>query len=224
LRSQIIENNMVIRQEMNRVVYLHGFASGPSSSKARYFRQRLEAAGFSVTVPDLAAGDFQGLSLSGQLDAIAREAASGNVSLIGSSMGGYLAALYVARHADVERVVLLAPAFGFARRWAERMGLEAVEAWRREGTIDVFHYAEGRSRALGYQLLEDAAQYEDYPDVRQPCLIFHGVKDDAVPVRYSEEFASARPNVELHAVDSGHELLDVLDAMGERVEAFLKGR
>jgi uncharacterized protein len=209
---------------MTRVVYLHGFASGPSSSKARYFRQRLEAAGYSVTVPDLAAHDFRGLSLSGQLDVIARAAAGGNVSLIGSSMGGYLAALHAARHADVERVVLLAPAFGFARRWAERMGPEAVEAWRREGTVDVFHYAEGGSRALGYQLLEDAAQYEDYPDVRQPCLIFHGVHDDVVPVQYSEEFAVTRPNVELHAVDSGHELLNVLDAMGDRASAFLRGQ
>ena len=139
-------------------------------------------------------------------------------------MGGYLAALYAARHAEIERVVLLAPAFGFARRWAERMGPEAVEAWRRSGAIDVSHYGEARNCALGYELLEDAAQYEDYPDVRQPCLIFHGMHDDVVPVRYSEEFAAGRENVELHAVDSGHELLDVLDAMGDRVEEFLKGK
>jgi pimeloyl-ACP methyl ester carboxylesterase len=208
---------------MKRVIYLHGFASGPSSSKARYFRQRLEGAGFSVTVPDLAEGDFEGLTLSGQLDVIARAAAGGPAALMGSSMGGYLAALYAARHPEIERVVLLAPAFGFARRWAERMGDAAIEAWRREGTIDVFHYGEGRNRALRIGLLEDAAQYEDYPDVRQPCLIFHGIKDDVVPVRYSEEFAAARENVELHAVESGHELLNVLDTMGGCVEEFLLG-
>jgi pimeloyl-ACP methyl ester carboxylesterase len=213
---------------MKRIIYLHGFASGPSSGKAQYFRQRLEGAGFSVAVPDLAAGDFERLTISGQLDAIAdavadAAAADKSVALIGSSMGGYLAALYAARHAEIERVVLLAPAFRFARRWAERMGPEAVEAWRRDGTVDVFHYGEGRNCALGYGLLEDAAQYEDYPNVRQPCLIFHGVHDDVVPVRYSEEFAAARPNVELHAVSSGHELLDVLEAMGNRVEAFLSG-
>jgi uncharacterized protein len=209
---------------MNRIVYLHGFASGPSSSKARYFRQRLEAEGFSVAIPDLSDGNFEGLTLSSQLRVIGQAAGDQNVALIGSSMGGYLAALYAARHAAVERMVLLAPAFGFARRWAERMGPEAVEAWRREGTIDVFHYAEGGNRALGYQLLEDAVRYEDYPDVHQPCLIFHGVHDDVVPVRYSGEFAASRPNVELHAVDSGHELLNVLEAMGNRVAAFLRGR
>jgi pimeloyl-ACP methyl ester carboxylesterase len=209
---------------MNRIVYLHGFASGPSSNKARFFRRRLEAEGFSVAIPDLSQGKFEGLTLSGQLDVIARADEAANVALIGSSMGGYLAALYAARHADVERVVLLAPAFGFARRWAERMGPAALDVWRHERTIDVFHYAEGRNRALGYQLMEDAAQYEDYPDVRQPCLIFHGVYDDVVPVQYSEEFAASRSNVELHAVDSGHELLNVLDAMGDRVAPFLRGQ
>ena len=43
---------------MTRIVYLHGFASGPASSKALFFRQRLEAAGALVDAPDLAAGDF----------------------------------------------------------------------------------------------------------------------------------------------------------------------
>src|SRR5579864_423003 len=99
---------------MNRIVYLHGFASGPSSSKAGYFRQRLEGEGFSVAVPDLSEGNFEGLTLSGQLRVIDAAAGGENVALIGSSMGGYLAALYAARHADVERLVLLAPAFGFA--------------------------------------------------------------------------------------------------------------
>jgi uncharacterized protein len=208
---------------MKHVIYLHGFASGPFSNKARYFRQRLQAAGFSVTVPDLAEGNFEGLTLSGQLEVIDRAQAGESVSLIGSSMGGYLAALYAARHAEVERAVLLAPAFGFARQWAERLGPDALEAWRRSGAVDVFHYGQGRNCALGYQLMEDAARYEDYPDLRQPCLIFHGVHDDVVPVRYSEEFAASRENVELHAVDSGHELLNMLDAMGARAEAFLKG-
>ena len=42
------------------------------------------------------------------------------VILMGSSLGGYLAALYAARHANVERLVLLAPAFNFPTRWRQR--------------------------------------------------------------------------------------------------------
>jgi uncharacterized protein len=136
-------------------------------------------------------------------------------------MGGYLAALYAARHAEVTRLVLLAPAFGFARRWPERLGHEAVENWRRTGWMEVFHYAEGRSRAVSYALLQDAAQYEDYPDFAQPALIFHGAQDDVVPVELSRRLVAGRPNAALQVVDSGHELLNVLDSIGPKATEFL---
>ena len=45
------------------VIYLHGFASGPNSRKARLFREKFTVAGQSIRVPDLAQGDFAGLTL-----------------------------------------------------------------------------------------------------------------------------------------------------------------
>src|SRR5450432_4418763 len=213
--------------KMTRIVYLHGFASGPTSSKALFFRETLETAGTRVDVPDLAAGDFEHLTISGQLAVIERTAAPEGrpepVSLMGSSMGGYLAALYAARHPEVCRLVLLAPAFGFARRWPERLGARQVAQWRSTGAMEVFHYGENRSRRLSYALLEDGAKYEDYPDFRQPALIFHGAHDDVVPARYSQEFADTHPNAILEVVDSGHDLLNVLDFIAPKVERFLLG-
>ncbi len=206
---------------MTPIIYLHGFASGSSSTKAGFFRAGLERAGAHVTVPDLADGDFEHLTISGQLDVVRRAAPDGAVSLIGSSMGGYLAALYASRHAEVERLVLLAPAFGFARRWPERLGAAQIQEWRATGSMEVYHYALRRTCRLSYRLMEDAAQYEDEPPFRQPALVFHGVNDDVVPVRYSEEFAETRENVRLEIVDSGHDLLNVLDYMLPKVTAFL---
>jgi alpha-beta hydrolase superfamily lysophospholipase len=206
---------------MNRILYLHGFASGPTSNKARFFRDHLAAAGAPAETLDLAEGDFEHLTMTGQLAVIERAARGEPVSLIGSSMGGYLAALYAARHTGVGRVVLLAPAFGFAHRWAERLGPQALDDWRRTGTIEVFHYAENRQRRLDYGLLEDGARYEDYPDFRQPALIFHGANDDVVPARYSQEFAASHPNARLEVLDSGHELLNMLDYMAPKVTEFL---
>jgi len=229
---------------MTRILYLHGFASGPSSRKAIFFRDYLQAAGARVDVLDLAAGDFERLTLTGQL-AVIEQAAAGRpvsligsssgtdhrfsssvasgdpVSLVGSSMGGYLAALYAARHPEVRRAVLLAPAFGFARLWSESLGPARLAEWRASGFLNVFHYADGRERRLGCQLLEDAARYEDFPDVRQPVLIFHGAHDDVVPPQSSEAFAAAHPNASLEILDSGHELLNVLDYMAPKVAAFL---
>ena len=206
---------------MTRIVYLHGFASGPGSSKAVYLRNLLEKSGAHVTVPDLADGDFERLTITGQLAVIERVAAGEPVSLIGSSLGGYLAALYAARHAEVERVVLLAPAFGFAQRWPERMGPVAVAAWRHNGTIDVFHYADNRTRKLGYQLLADGERFEAYPDFSQPALIFHGSHDDSVPVRYSQEFAATHPNAQLEILDDGHDLHKSLELIGAKGLNFL---
>src|SRR6185437_13922113 len=109
---------------MPRFVYLHGFASGPASRKASFFRERLAGHGIALEIPDLAEGNFRGLTLTAQLQAIQR-LGQGPLVLIGSSLGGYLAALYAAVHpGQVERMVLLAPAFNFYELWTETLGPE----------------------------------------------------------------------------------------------------
>ncbi len=199
-----------------RYIYLHGFASGPNSKKATFFRDRIPR----LEVPDLAMGDFEHLTITGQLRLVEGLAAGEAVTLVGSSMGGYLAALYAARHAETARLVLMAPAFGFVKRWAESAG---GEAWRRNGFLEVYHYGEKRERRLSYGLVEDAQQYEDFPDFRQPGLIFHGIHDGAVPAQLSREFAATHANVRLHLLDSDHELLNMLEAIWQAAGPFLLG-
>ena len=199
-----------------RILYFHGFASGPGSKKAAFFRDRIPA----VEVPDLAAGDFEHLTITGQLKLIGDLAAGESVALIGSSMGAYLAALYAARHAEVAKVVLMAPAFGFVKRWSES---PEGETWRRNGYLDVYHYGQKRNCKLSYGLVEDALQYEDYPDFRQPALIFHGTHDTVVPAQLSSDFAASHPNARLHLLDSDHELLNGLDAIWQASGPFLLG-
>lgn len=208
---------------MTPILYLHGFASSPASRKARIFQDRFRAAGWDIEVPNLAENGFHDLTLTGQLDVIARAAAGRRVSLIGSSMGGYLAALYAARHPEVERLVLLAPAFGFARLWAESLGAERVAAWQRDGSMPVMNYAEDGEAPLGWQLMQDARRYEEMPTIVQQCLIYHGVHDTVVPVSVSREFARTRPNVELRERDSDHELTNVVDELWMGAHAFLAG-
>ena len=202
---------------MPRVVYLHGFASGPASQKASFFRARIPQ----LEVPDLAAGDFEHLTITGQLRTIEGLAAGSPVCIMGSSMGGYLAALYASVHPETLRAVLLAPAFGFTRRWPSSLGQERVEEWRRNGKMTVFHYGEKRDRDIGYGLLEDGLNHPDYPDFAQPALIFHGSSDPVVPAGFSRGFADSHSNAELHILDSGHELIDQLDFMWAATRRFL---
>ncbi len=206
---------------MSRFVYLHGFASSPSSRKARFFEARFRELGIGLEIPDLADGDFRNLTLSAQLKVMARVCGDGSVSLIGSSMGGYLAALYAARNRTVQKLVLLAPAFSFASRWPETLGEPAMEQWKRTNTLEVFHYSEGRVVELGYQLIKDARQYEAYPNFTQPALIFQGRNDTVVPAIYAETFAAGHPNASLRLLDSDHDLVNVLDEMWRGTEEFL---
>ena len=165
-----------------RFLYLHGFASGPLSRKAQFFRERFEERGLVLEVPAMDEGDFEGLTITGQLRLVERMAGGEPCSLIGSSMGGYVAALYAARHPEVRKLVMLAPAFYFPKRWEENLDPAKSEAWKRTRKMSVMHYSDGQMRDIGYQLVEDGIQYEPAPNVTQPALIFHGSKDDVVPV------------------------------------------
>jgi pimeloyl-ACP methyl ester carboxylesterase len=209
---------------MSRFVYLHGFASSPGSRKARFFEERFRELGIGLEIPDLAEGDFRNLTLTAQLNVLARICRGEPVSLIGSSMGGFLAALYAASHPEVDKLVLLAPAFSFASRWPETLGEQAMEQWKRTNTLEVFHYSEGRVVELGYQLIEDSLQYEAYPNVNQPTLIFQGRNDTVVPPEYAQTFAARHPNASLRLLDSDHDLVNVLDEMWRETEEFLFGR
>jgi hypothetical protein len=207
-----------------RVLYLHGFASSPRSRKAQFFTERLSHEGFAVQIPDLAAGDFEHLTMSGQLQIVERLLDAGPAVLFGSSLGGYLAALGAVRQAArVPKVILLAPAFGFRDLWAQELGQENMETWRKSGTISVFHYGEGREVPLAFRLMEDAAQFEAFPEISQPGLIFHGVNDALVPIEQSRHYVAGRPNLQLLEFRSGHELTDVLDDMWLAAKDFLLG-
>lgn len=204
-----------------RIVYLHGFASSPQSGKARFFAGKFEALGVPFTAPQLDEGNFEGLTISGQLKVVERAVGQDRVVLMGSSLGGYLAALYAARSVQIDKLVLLAPAFRFPTRWRARYSAEDLELWRKKGTIPFFHYGFNAERGLGYQIVEDALKYEDEPAFKQPALVLHGRKDEVVPAALSEAFAEGRPNVELRLFDSGHELTDVLDELWASTAPFL---
>jgi uncharacterized protein len=206
----------------HKIVYLHGFASSPQSSKARFFAERFREIGVPFLAPQLDEGNFEGLTIGGQLRVVEKAAAGEPVVLMGSSLGGYIAALYAARNPkEIEKLVLLAPAFQFPTRWRERYSEEELELWRLRGSIPFFHYGFNEERALGFQMVEDALKYEDEPAFEQPALVLHGRRDDVAPAALSKAFAEGRPNVKLRLVDSGHALTDVLPELWTETATFL---
>jgi pimeloyl-ACP methyl ester carboxylesterase len=205
-----------------RVIYLHGFASGPLSGKAQFFRDRFAAErGIELEIPNLVEGDFEHLTITGQLRVMDRATRGETVALIGSSMGGYLAALYASMHPEVTKLVLLAPAFHFPQRWPEELGPIRARHWQETGKLEVYHYAEHRMASVGWGLVEDARKYEGAPVFSQPALIFHGTDDVVVPPSYSEEFAAKCPNVTLRLLKSDHQLTDATGDIWDDVRQFL---
>src|SRR5262249_39326924 len=115
------------------VIYLHGFASSPRSSKASFLAARLAARGVTLVAPDLNEPDFSTLTVTRMLDQVRPlvDAAAGDVALVGSSLGGYVAVLLAAERSDrVTRLALLAPALDFDGTKLRDLGDRGLDAWR----------------------------------------------------------------------------------------------
>ena len=208
--------------EMPNIVYLHGFASGTQSKKGRYLHGKFSGVGAEVFQPELVEGDFRDTTVSAQLEAVDQAVREHEPCLlVGSSLGGYLTALYASGRPDlVPALVLLAPAFDFVRRWANRLGKEQMEAWKQSGEMPVYHYGRNEPASIGYRFFEDALGHDPDPAAPQPTLIFHGRHDDLVDPEVSVQYARDKPQAELVLMDSDHQLLDVLDLIWRRIEQF----
>lgn len=186
-------------------LYLHGFASSPGSNKARAIVPALEALGLPVAVPDLNDGGFTELSVSRAL-AQAQALLTPRCLVIGSSFGGYVAALLAARDPRVKALVLMAPAFDFAQRLRDRHGEAGLAEWRAAGSVPVDHYAYGEPRPISYNLYEDALNYPGRPEITVPCTILQGRQDEVVPPTPAIALAANHPNIHLHLQDDDHTL------------------
>jgi uncharacterized protein len=206
------------------LLYMHGFGSGPGSAKARHLAARFAAAGAHLEVPDLTPGldGFERSSPSSMLAEAARRLAASPAphGIIGSSLGGYLAAVAAARNPDVQRLVLLAPAFRLFERWDRRLADAEREEWRARGR-EVYHFASARQRRLGWQFHEDARGYPAFPEVRIPTLCMAGRHDETIPLEDVAAFVARTPSARLVEVDDGHELTTSLDRIFEEAWAFL---
>jgi pimeloyl-ACP methyl ester carboxylesterase len=204
-----------------QLIYLHGFASSPGSTKASFFRFRLLDLGLTIEVPELAP-DFRRMTITSQLGIVEPLLERGPAILLGSSLGGYLATLVAERHPDlVSGLVLFAPAFGFVTRWQRRLGPAAMQRWREHGTLDVYHYGKEREEPLSIDLIDDAAAHPEQPEPSCPCLIFAGRRDEAVPLEAIQRFADARPGRDLVVLDAGHEMSEVLEPIWQLTHGFL---
>lgn len=206
-----------------RVLYLHGFASSPASSKARRFARELGALGVPFDCPDLNEPAFATLTVTRMLEQATEalsQAPGGGVAVIGSSLGGFVA-LHAATD-KIARLILLAPAVEFGGNRLRQLGEHGVAEWRRAGRVSVHHHAWNRPEEIEFSLIEDAAKYDAFARPSTvPTLVFQGRHDESVDPASVERWVSGQPHVDLRMLDDGHQLTASMDLIWEESRKFL---
>lgn len=205
--------------------FLHGFASGALSTKGTFLRERLAARGVAMRTPDLNVPSFGAMTYSSMLAEIDRlddAVRPARWNLVGSSMGGYLAARWAELRPDrVGRLVLLCPGFDLPSRWPSMVGERAFRAWKRRGWTSV-EDAVGTRHRLAWSFLEDARRHPAWPRAVRPTRILHGIRDDVVPIEGSRRWAEDQEGVDLVELDDDHRLMASLATILAHVEAWFE--
>jgi alpha-beta hydrolase superfamily lysophospholipase len=219
------------------LIYVHGFGSQQRAEKALHFEARAKALGLGYVRFDLrghgaSRGLLRDLTLTdwiadttAVIDRIAP--ADAPIVLIGSSMGGQIAAwTALARPRRIAANLLIAPAFDFYENRVQSLGPDGLARLEADGQARVQN--EWVDVVIGRGLLDDAARYrltELLPEYRTPTLVLHGTHDTAVAFESSMEFfrrTTARP-VDLVAIGGGdHRLTDHKAYLFDVMLAFLR--
>jgi pimeloyl-ACP methyl ester carboxylesterase len=208
---------------MPTVLYLHGFASSPDSHKGKAYDAYLSERGFDVQRLDLRLPARDGLRVSAMIEHVLGRARDvEGVILIGSSLGGLVAAHAAERLSAVSAVVLMCPAFRFALRWKLSLGEAQLARWQAGEPLEVEDHAGGPPLRIDYGFYQDAIAIDDHiPSLGCPALVFHGTRDEVVPIDGSRAFVAQAADARLVEVDDDHGLAASLDFMLPAVEHFL---
>lgn len=217
-------------------VFVHGFVSNRQGEKALFFAERFRAMGWHFLSLDMrghgdSGGQIEGLTISrciadlgAALDWIPKGLAP--PLLIGSSMGGAVSAWYhLLNPGKAGALSFIAPSFSFPSHLNTELSTAEIAAWREEGTRRFTN--EWLDVQVGFSLMEDAERYDPERLVEgfaAPGLIFHGMRDEAVPWQASMRFVQQCPCPTLDLVlikDGDHRLTDYKEYMFGTMNAWL---
>jgi pimeloyl-ACP methyl ester carboxylesterase len=202
-----------------RLAHFHGLQSSPNSHKAQAFRQCLARYQLELLVPDLRQPDFSHLSLRATYAHLEREldlrTASGQEHdaqdvqrwiLIGSSLGGHLAARLAERFShQISGLLLLCPALDLKSLWDRALSAKVREKWRMDGSMPLAD-SSGELQPFHYGFYEEVQHEPSALDPQVPTRVIHGRADLTVPIEDSRAFVAKSAMRSLEEVEDDHAL------------------
>ncbi len=206
---------------------MHGFASSGQSTKAQYFREKFKAlpqVEFHAIDFNPTPKDFEYMTVTGMINRLRQYVLDhhlGNISIIGSSLGGLIGLHYAHRFGGVKKMLLLAPGLFWL---SGGLSEDEIEQWKKAGVGPVFHYAFEQELPVRYDLHIDGLRYLEPIPPTTPITIIHGRNDDVVPMDHSRKYAANFPDkVHLIEVNADHDLNGHLKFIWKHVQSFLLG-
>ncbi len=181
-------------------VFVHGFRSEMAGQKSTALardaqRRRRSWLRFDLRGHGRSEGKFESFRVSAALDdllAVLDMVAARPVILVGSSLGGWLAALAATmRPEQIAGMLLIAPAFNFVQMIYGALSDAELQAWRKRGLREFEDRYGGAPFALQYDVLADAMAFDVFKSpgtIQCAVRIVHGADDDVVPYHVSERF------------------------------------
>ena len=207
-----------LRGRTPTVVFLCGYASDMSGTKARFLNRVCAEAGYAYLRFDYrghgaSSGRFEDGTIGSWSDdacAVIEAVTQGPLVLVGSSMGGWIMLLVARRLTERVRAlvgVAAAPDFTEDRMWPQ-MPASQRKALADRGVVYVPSEYPGDPYPITMQLIEDGRkrlQLRDRIPLDCPVRLIHGIRDDDVPWRTSFRLASRlrSSDVEVEIVGDG---------------------
>lgn len=167
-----------------------------------------------------------------------------NVHLLGNSLGGHIALLYVLEHADKVQSITLTGSSGLfesamGSTFPKRGDYEFIkkktedtfyspQTATKELVDEVFDTVNDRGKAIRIIAMAKSAVRHNLGDqlqeIKAPCLLIWGKQDKVTPPFVGEKFKELIPHAELHFIDQcGHApMMEQEDSFNQILEKFLK--
>ena len=201
---------------MMRVLFAHGFEGAPDGGKPTHMSEVL---GWDVVAPVMSE---KGWNIEQETEVLLEYIDAGDFDLIvGSSMGGLAAANASALRPNAQfGLMLIAPAFGLAEMWHNRLSASEMAAWKMGD--DYAYQGFELNISLGWDFMQTAERMS-WPKLNHPTVILHGTQDDIVPIQNSRRIAQENANVvALMEIEDGHRMQEAKGHFAKAAELCLR--